>query len=137
MTEMVLFCSGFLPDTDFENFIVDCGYTVVNIVSTYFQISDINFDERVITYVKEHSNYVPYCHKDAIVLKGKPTYTRKIGFLGTAVLLEVDTNKTWTITYDHRDDHPIIKYQKVMVSPYGQIKLVCEENNNDNSVNRS
>ena len=121
--EMILFCGGFQPDEDFKNFIESCHYTDIDLFSSMLQISTINFDERIINYVKENANFSPIFHKDAIVLKGKPTHLH----LGTAVLLKVDTNKTWSIKYDNRDDHPFIQYQKVIISPYGQIKLTNEE----------
>ena len=137
MRKMVLFCGGFLPDENFQKFLQTCGYSDVDIIASCYQVGNINFDERIIAYVEEHSNFVPYYHKDAIVLKGAPTSIRRIGFLGTAVLLNVDTERTWTITYDHNDDYPIIKYVKV-ISSYGQIRLINERvSDNDSSVDRS
>lgn len=112
--ECVVWDHFFAPPQEFKEFVESLGY---KIIASRF-VDDVNFDPRVIQYVKEHSNWHAW-DKCKYAMRGAPSSDFKIGFAGAAFVVVVDTDRQWTLGY-HNGDVPYVKYVIPHVSKYGQ-----------------
>lgn len=106
--ECVIFTHNFIPDERFKEFIETIGYGETDVLVNRITPGAINFDSRVIKYVKEHSNWHGW-DKVEYSMKGASSTMYRIGFAGTATIVEVDTDLPWTVGWDDVDN-PFIKY---------------------------
>lgn len=105
--EFVWVDGAFLPDAEFNSFLKSIGYVNLDLLSF-----DCLFDERVVEYVKAHTNL--WGNR----MKGAKSSFYKIGFAGAASVLKVDTDRKWTIKY-RNDDSPYVAYVEESVNKYG------------------
>lgn len=105
----------FRPTDEFKEFLESIGYG--SHPTMFFYLSDLNFDERVVEYVKNHINFRGHS------MKGRETSERLIGFYGTATVLEVETDQKWHIRYKN-DDTPYVEYLAVKTDNYGFTRVI-------------
>lgn len=110
----VLFTWWFGGDEGWERICKECGYDPTDI-----QNLDLMFDERIVQYVEEHS--VSFFGKRPIY-QGRPTDKMKIGFLGLAVVEEIDTSQNWQIGYSSQDI-PFVEYVDVIHGKYNYVQI--------------
>jgi hypothetical protein len=112
--ECVVWDPFFVPPQEFKEFVESFGYRIV----AFRFVDDVNFDPRVVQYVKEHSNWHAW-DKCKYAMRGAPSSDFKIGFAGAAFVVVVDTDIPWTLGY-HNGGVPYVKYIIPYVSKYGQ-----------------
>ena len=89
--ECVVF-DGFYPTDDFMPLYLEANCPC----------KQYTFDERIVQYVKDHNNWHSW-DKAKYAIKGRPTIERKVGFAGTATVIEVDVDRPWTIKFSNGD----------------------------------
>lgn len=117
--ECVIWPVHFKPTYEFNKFITSLGYNHI----PYKALSQINFDPRVIHYVKEHSDWNAWGYVD-FAMRGQPSDKFVIGFCGAAYILEVDDDKTWIIRW-RQCGVPFIRYITLHHTSYGQVYWEC------------
>ena len=115
--KIIAFSPIFEPDDDFKEYFKSLGYSCF-IIDKFKMMHD----QRIVEYVENNS--VKLLGRN--VLKGKKDYNYRIGFCGTASVLEVDTSRTWKIKYNNMD-FPYVKYCSINVDKYGEIIVIEEE----------
>ena len=104
--EFVYFTKSFEPANEFKTFCDSLGYNTIfsrklnNFVDS--EVEKFIFDNRIVNFVKNHSNYKEKS------MKGNISNRYKIGYAGIAYIISVDTSKKWIIAYN--SSIPNIKY---------------------------
>ena len=116
--ECVVWSACFVPSEDFLEYIESLGYNIHDFIR-FGVVGEMNFDPEIVQYVKDHADWNAWGDVE-YAMKGTPSSEFKIGFLGAAYILEIDTDKTWQIRLNDRDV-PYVKYITVKKTEYGQI----------------
>ena len=86
----------------------------------------MNFDPEIVQYIKDHADWHAY-GEVRYAMKGAPTYEFKIGFAGTATVIEVDIDRKWMIRYSHCDTpYPVYIEEKTNEYNYTYYQVVKE-----------
>lgn len=112
--ECVVF-DGFCPTDDFMPLYLEANCLC----------REYTFDERVVQYVKDHSNWHAW-NKAKYAMRGRPTMERKIGFAGAATVIEVDVDRPWTIKYLN-GDVPYAAYLRFETNEDNYAEIYYEE----------
>ena len=110
--ECVILDAYFIPTEEFEKFYTELGYTIYD----FYKFGNANFDRRIISYVKEHSD----CYTDSKVkcaLRGAMPHISKLEFSGVASILDVDLDRPWVIEYNSKNI-PYVNYIKLEINSY-------------------
>lgn len=115
--ECVAFDKVYIPDENFKKFYESLGYSEID--RTF---GKMNFDSRIIQYIKDNSNWHSY-GEAKYSIKGAKSSRFKIGFCGAATIIMVDTEKQWVIGYSNGDTpYPI--YIEMRVNEYGYSRMI-------------
>lgn len=100
---------------------------IIDTLLTQFETmnEEMSFDPRIVQYVKDHNNWHAW-DKAEYAMRGAPSSRFKIGFAGTATVIEVDTDKMWYIRHSN-GDVPYPAYVKVEKSKYGRVELRSDD----------
>ena len=118
--ECVIFDSFFKAPEEFEEFYRQRGYTGIEM----YLYGKMNFDPEIVQYVKDHADWHAY-GETKYAMKGAPSYDFKIGFAGTATVIEVDIDRKWMIRYSHCDTpYPVYVEEKTNEYNYTYYQIV-------------
>lgn len=109
--KFVYFSRAFEPDEEFTKFCADIGCEKhlmairligFNSICASPEVEDFVFNPAVVEYVENHVNFRGS-------MKGKADWHFRIGFAGTATVLEAETDADWHIHLNNIDE-PSVKY---------------------------
>lgn len=111
----IIFDRWFIAPDELNEFCQSIGYENPDYPNDF----DLMFDPRIVQFCQQNLTRLWGEH----VYRGRESCDFRCGFAGAGYIRQIDTSKTWRLSYNHVDA-PVIDYVQVSTNKYGYLSVL-------------